>query len=291
VVSPGYGWLEETKKRKGFIMDTIEKLKESKDSIFKKTKEVPEIGLILGSGLGGMADSIQNPVRIPYSDIPHFVRSTVEGHRGELVLGKLFNKNVLIMQGRLHFYEGYTMQDVTYPVRLMSFMGIKTLVLTSAVGGINTNYKAGDIVFIKDHINLMGDNPLRGPHEEQFGERFPDMTGVYTVDVIKRAMEIAGTQGVTAHTGVYVAVRGPSYETPLEIEAFRKLGADVVGMSVVPEAIVAHQQGMKLLCAAYVSNMAAGVSPTILSHKEVMEMGNKVAGKLIKLLEEVVKKI
>lgn len=272
-------------------MSTVKKLQESKEFIFKKTKESPEIALVLGSGLGGLADSISNPVRIPYSDIPHFVRSTVEGHRGELVLGKLFNKNVFIMQGRLHFYEGYTMQDVTYPVRLMSFMGIKTLVLTSAVGGINTNYKAGDIVFIKDHINFMGDNPLRGPHENIFGQRFPDMSDVYTPEIIEQALMIAKSQNIVAHKGIYFAVRGPSYETPVEIEAFRKLGADVVGMSVVPEAIVAHQQGMKLLCAAYVSNLAAGLSKTPLSHEEVMEMGNKVAGKLIKLLEELVKKI
>ncbi|MDI6641426.1 MAG: purine-nucleoside phosphorylase [Elusimicrobiota bacterium] len=279
-------------------MTVIEKLKETKEFISQHVKiqlirgQPPEIGIVLGSGLGKVAESIPDATKIPYSDIPHFVKSTVEGHRGELVCGKLFGKNVIIMCGRLHFYEGYTMQEITYPIRVMTFLGIKTLILTSAVGAINKNYRPGDIVFVTDHINFMGDNPLRGLHEAQFGERFPDMTEVYDRNLIDLAVKIAKRQKLTAHRGVYIACRGPSYETPSEIKMARILGADVVGMSVVPEAIVAHQgRGVKLLCIAYVSNMAAGVSKKPLSHKEVIETGRAVSDKLISLLNELIEEI
>jgi len=272
-------------------MKISEKINDTKEFIFQKTKIRPEIAIVLGSGLGELADSVKEAVRIPYSEIPHFVKSTVEGHKGELVIGKLFDKNILIMQGRIHFYEGYSMQEITYPVRVMSGLGIKKLILTSAVGGINKKYKPGDIVLIKDHINFTGDNPLRGEHEPEFGERFPDMTYIYNREMILKTHKIAKSLGIRTHIGIYLSTRGPSYETPAEIKAFRKLGADVVGMSVVPEAIVAHQSKIELLCISYVSNMAAGILKKTLSHEEVIETGKQVSKKLISLLNQLIKEI
>lgn len=264
-------------------MKITEKILSSKEFIQRHIKIQPEIGIVLGSGLGDIANDVIDAIKISYSDIPHFVSSTVEGHKGEFVVGNLYGRNTAIMVGRLHFYEGYTMQEVTYPIRVMAKLGIKILILTSAVGGINRAYRAGEIVFITDHINFMGDNPLRGEHESEFGERFPDMSEIYNKDLIKKAVKSAKKSNIHFHTGIYIAVRGPSYETPQEIRAFRKLGADVVGMSVIPESLVAHQMGLKVLCIAFVSNLAAGVIKKKLSHKEVLETANIVSMKLKKI--------
>jgi purine-nucleoside phosphorylase len=268
-----------------------EKIHETKQFLLSKLPAAPELALVLGSGLGGIAEKVENPVRIGYSQIPNFMRSTVEGHKGELVAGRLFGKDAVIMQGRLHFYEGYTLGEVTFPIRLMSALGIKTLILTSAVGGINKKYRPGEMVLIKDHINCMKDNPLRGPHESGFGERFPDMAEIYTPEYRRILLEIARKKKITVREGVYIAVSGPSYETPAEIRAYRSIGADVVGMSVVPEAIVAKQSGLKVVCISYIANMGAGVNREALSHNDVLEMGSKAVVKMEELLREFFGKI
>lgn len=269
----------------------LEKVQEAKQFLSGKMPANPELALVLGTGLGGIANLVENPSRISYSQIPNFVKSTVAGHKGELVGGKLFGKDIIIMQGRMHYYEGYSLAEVTFPMRLMAALGVKAVILTSAVGGINRKYNAGDIVFIKDHINMMGDNPIRGPHEEGLGERFPDMANIYTKEYRKIMLDIAKKEKIAAYEGVYLAVSGPSYETPAEIKAYKKLGADVIGMSVAPEAIVCKQAGMRLLCTSYVANLAAGVNFGALSHAEVMEMGSKVALKMEILFTEFFKKI
>lgn len=254
---------------------------------------VPQIGIILGSGLGDVIDDIEEKIVIPYNNIPYMPKSTVSGHKGNFIFGKLEGKNVVVMQGRIHFYEGYKLQEVTFPIRIMKFLGIKILILTSAVGGIKGRLplKPMDIVLIKDHINNMGDNPLIGPHFDQFGARFPDMTEVYSKDLRDLAKKVAKRLNIKIYEGVYIASRGPSYETPAEIFAFKKLGADLAGMSVVPEAVVAKQSGIKVLGISYISNLAAGISKTFLTHQEVLENAKKVAKKFNMLLKGIVKEI
>lgn len=253
----------------------------------------PLYGLVLGSGLGNIAESVQQKIVIPYHEIPNMPKSTVSGHKGNFIFGLLEEKPVLVMQGRIHFYEGYTMQEVTFPVRVMKKLGIRYLILTSAVGGIpgKLPLKPADIVVVKDHINLTGDNPLRGEHYDEFGERFPDMTEVYSSRLRQIVLSVAKKLKIKVYEGVYLATRGPSYETPAEIQAFKLLGADVVGMSVVPEAIVAHQQKIEVLTLAYISNLAAGISKKSLSHAEVLEIATIVAGKLNKLIRGVLKNL
>lgn len=272
----------------------IEKINESVDFILQKIKPLkPTIGIVLGSGLGEVADNIKNKIVLPYSDVPNMPRSTVAGHKGNFIFGTLEEKQVMVMQGRIHFYEGYTMQEVTFPIRVMQKLGIKFLILTSAVGGIKGKLplKPADIVLVKDHINFLGDNPLRGVHFDEFGERFPDMSEVYDKNLREVAKKVATENKIKVYEGVYIACRGPSYETPAEIKAFKKLGADVVGMSVVPEAIVANQAKIKVLAIAYISNLAAGITKQALSHHEVLEIANVVANKITKLICGVVRKI
>lgn len=254
---------------------------------------IPLCGIVLGSGLGNIAESVQQKIVIPYHEIPNMPKSTVTGHKGNLVFGFLEEKPVLVMQGRIHFYEGYTMQEVTFPIRVIKKLGVKYLILTSAVGGIPERLplKPADIVVIKDHINLIGDNPLRGEHYNEFGERFPDMTEVYSSQLRKIVISVAKKLKIKVYEGVYLATRGPSYETPAEIQAFKLLGADVVGMSVVPEAIVAHQQKIEVLTLAYVSNLAAGIAKKSLSHTEVLEIATTVAGKLNKLIRGILRNL
>lgn len=251
----------------------------------------PEIGLILGSGLGILAEEIESPVTIPYTEIPNFPESTVVGHQGRLVVGRLAQKKVLAMQGRFHFYEGYTMEEITLPVRAMQLLGIKTLLVTNASGGINENFHVGDLMLIRDHINLMGTNPLIGTNFTEFGPRFPDMTYAYHRDLLCLAEETAERLGIPIQKGVYIAVTGPSYESPAEIKAFRRWGADVVGMSTVPEVIVANHMGIKVLGISCVTNMAAGVLPKPLDHNEVMETAERVKPKFINLVREIVKEV
>lgn len=274
--------------------DLLSKINQATEYIKQKIKNLnPQIAVVLGSGLGDIAEEVKNKIVLPYSEIPNMPKSTVSGHKGNFIFGYIENKPVLVMQGRIHFYEGYSLQEVTFPIRIMKKLGIKYLILTSAVGGIKRKLplKPSDIVLIKDHINFLGDNPLRGEHFEEFGERFPDMTEVYDKTLLEIAKNVAKKLKIKIYEGVYLAGRGPSYETPAEIKAFKKLGADVVGMSVVPEAIVANQAKIKILAIAYISNLAAGISKKPLSHIEVLEIANIVNKKISNLIKEIIKKI
>lgn len=248
----------------------------------------PRIALVLGSGLGGFADDFDEAVRIPYDEIPGFPRSTVEGHSGRLVAGKVDNVPVLAMQGRVHYYEGYSFEEVTFPVRTFKLLGTKTLVLTNAAGGINVQLQQGALMVISDHLNLMGDNPLRGPNDDRFGPRFPDMSAVYSPALQELVIEEAKAVGVEVRRGIYGGLSGPSYETPAEIHLLRNLGADAVGMSTVPEAIVARQMDLEVLGISCITNMAAGISDEPIDHAEVMATGDRVRGTFTQLLRRVV---
>jgi purine-nucleoside phosphorylase len=251
----------------------------------------PRIAIVLGSGLGGFADDFDDAVRIPYEQIPGFSRSTVEGHEGRLIVGKVDSVPVLAMQGRVHYYEGYALEEVTFPVRTFKLLGIKTLVLTNAAGGINVELTQGALMVISDHLNLMGDNPLRGPNDERFGPRFPDMSTVYSPALQELVVEEAKAIGVEVRRGVYGGLSGPSYETPAEIHLLRNLGADAVGMSTVPEAIVARHMDMEVLGISCITNMAAGISDEPIDHAEVMATGDRVRGTFTQLLRKVVSAI
>ena len=252
----------------------------------------PRVGMVLGSGLGDAVEGIEDPVFIPYSGIPHFPESTVEGHSGRIVAGHMGGSPVLLMQGRVHFYEGYTPWQVTFPMRVLGAMGIGAVVLTNAAGAISPDYRLGELVLITDHINMMGWNPLVGPNEPRFavrpgaGLRFFDMTEPYSPWIRGLARDIASTEGFDLSEGVYVAVSGPSFETPAKIRAYRALGATLVGMSTVPETIVARHMGMEVLAISCVTNQAAGLSPTPLSHDEVFKTGQLVRSRLRRLLQQ-----
>lgn len=269
-------------------MKMLSSVVQAHDYIQAKIKSKPSIGLILGSGLGVLADEIENQIVIPYKDIPYFPESTVEGHKGQLVIGELKGKQVIAMQGRFHFYEGYSMSQVVFPVRVMKKLGIKTLIVTNAAGGINKNFKPGDLMIITDHINNMGTNPLIGPNIDEFGVRFPDMSKAYDPNYIECAKSCAKDLDMTVHTGVYVGNTGPSYETPSEINMLRVLGGDAVGMSTVPEVIVAHHSNLRVLGISCISNMAAGVLDQALSHEEVMDTTNQVQADFLKLLKHII---
>lgn len=243
----------------------------------------PEIGIVLGSGLGELADRFYE-YSIPYSQIPGFAASSVEGHKGCLVFACIENKQVVMMQGRNHYYEGFSMEQITYPIKVMKKLGVKTLILTNAAGAVNKTFRPGDFMAITDHINFMGENPLRGKNDPQFGVRFPDMTQVYDRELIKILDKNARELNINLKHGVYLASSGPSYETPAEIKMARTIGADAAGMSTVPEAIVANYCGMKVVGLSCISNYAAGISDLKLSHAEVIETTKAVKGKFIKLI-------
>lgn len=251
----------------------------------------PRLAIILGSGLGGVAEAISDPVDIPYTEIPHFVSSTVEGHDGKLLIGTCGGVEIAAMKGRFHFYEGYSMEEVTLPVRVFSVMGIRSLIITNAAGGGSSHLTPGTLMVIKDHINLMGDNPLRGPNDERFGTRFPDMTSIYTPAYIDAAHEVARDGGMTLANGVYVGLRGPSYETPAEVRMMAKLGGDALGMSTVPEAIVARHCGMRVLAISCITNSAAGLSRAEIKHQEVMEVGERAGRKLSALIIQLIPRL
>ena len=257
----------------------------------------PRIGIVLGSGLGAVADAVVDPIQLPYAEIPHFPRSTVEGHSGRLVAGHLGGVSVLAMQGRVHFYEGYTAQQVTFPLRVLGALGLRAVVLTNAAGGIAEGYHIGQLVALGDHINLMGFNPLVGANEPRFavkegaGLRFFDMTEAYSKTLRGLAQQAAEEEGFKLAEGVYLAVSGPSFETPAEIRAFRSMGATLVGMSTVPETIVARHMGIEVLGISCVTNLAAGLGATPLSHEEVFEAGRQVEHRLARLFERLVPRI
>ncbi|WP_246942371.1 purine-nucleoside phosphorylase [Bacillus pinisoli] len=266
-------------------------IEKSAQYIKEKMQATPKIGLILGSGLGVLADEISNPVQIPYHEIPEFPVSTVEGHAGQLVIGELEGVQVVAMQGRFHFYEGYSLNKVTFPVRVMKEIGVEMVIVTNAAGGVNTAFKPGDLMLITDHINNMSQNPLIGKNDPAFGVRFPDMSNAYCPKLQELAKTVAGRIGVDLQQGVYLGNTGPSYETPAEIRMIRKLGGDAVGMSTVPEVIVARHSGLRVLGISCISNMAAGILDQPLTHDEVMETTAMAKASFLSLVKEVVKEM
>ncbi len=263
-------------------------IEKAADVLRQRMPAPPAIGLILGSGLGVLAEEIEEAVRIPYEEIPGFPVSTVEGHAGRLVYGRLEGATVVAMQGRFHYYEGYSLREVTFPVRVMKALGVRQLIVTNAAGGVNEQFRPGDLMIISDHINLLGTNPLIGPNDPELGPRFPDMTEAYSRRLRQLAKETAARLGVRVHEGVYVANTGPSYETPAEIRMIRTLGGDAVGMSTVPEVIVARHGGMEVLGISCISNMAAGMSDAPLHHDEVVETAERVKTDFLRFVKAIV---
>ncbi|EIT87271.1 purine nucleoside phosphorylase [Fictibacillus macauensis ZFHKF-1] len=251
----------------------------------------PEIGLILGSGLGELADEIEQAVHIDYSDIPHFPVSTVEGHAGKLVIGSLNGKTVLAMQGRFHFYEGYSMQEVTFPVRVMKGLGVKLLLVTNACGGMNPSFAAGDLMIIEDHLNMTGANPLIGPNDAELGPRFPDMSTAYTPELVTFTKETAARLGVNVQQGVYAGITGPTYMTKAELRMLRTVGGDAIGMSTVPEVIVASHMSMKVIGISCITDMAVADELEPLTHEQVVAVANRTKPKFIQLVKELVKDV
>ena len=269
----------------------FDKIVESTEYIKSKINEVPQIGLILGSGLGVLGDEIENPVKISYDEIPNFPVSTVEGHKGQLVIGQLEGKNVIAMQGRFHYYEGYTMKDITFPVRVMKELGVETIFVTNAAGGSNKSFKPGDLMIITDHINLGGYNPLIGKNDDRLGVRFPDMSTAYNREYIDIAKKCAKELDINIKEGVYAFFTGPVYETPAEVRMASILGADAVGMSTVPEVIVASHSNLKVIGISCITNMAAGILDQPLNHEEVIETTQKVKSEFLNLVKSIVSEI
>lgn len=272
-------------------MDLLTKIKASADFILSKSKYKPEIGLILGSGLGSLADSIENPEFYNYSDIPNFPTSTVEGHAGRLVIGTLGGKQVVAMQGRFHYYEGYSLEKVTFPVRVMKLLGVSKLVVTNAAGAVNKDFTPGDLMLITDHINFSGSNPLFGHNLDEFGPRFPDMSEAYNLELRNKVLNAGNDLGIELKQGVYVMFSGPTYETPAEVRFARVMGGDAVGMSTVPEVIVANHSGIKTVGISCLTNMAAGILEQPLNHEEVIETSARVKNDFIKLMNRVIEVI
>lgn len=263
---------------------TIGMIREAADFIRSKTKVTPKTGLILGSGLGVLADHIEEAVSIAYKDVPYFPQSTVEGHAGELLIGNLNGSPVILMKGRFHMYEGYGPELTAFPVRVMNELGVKNLLVTNAAGGVNTSYEPGDLMLISDHLNLTGTNPLIGQNDNELGPRFPDMSQAYSRKLRELARSKAQQAGVSLQEGVYAGLLGPSYETPAEIRMLRTLGADAVGMSTVSEVIVARHAGLEVLGISCISNMASGILDQPLSHEEVIETTDRVREKFLNLV-------
>ena len=269
-------------------MSLYERIMEAVHFIKKNDPRVPQVGVVLGSGLGEFADSVAEPSPVAYADIPHFKSVSVAGHAGRLVMGRIGPVSVAVLQGRIHYYEGHDIGDVVFPVRVLAALGIRSLLLTNAAGGINPEWRPGDLMVIRDHINLMGINPLRGANDERLGPRFPDMSAVYDPsfqDIIAAAL---GEIGRPARRGVYLALSGPSYETPAEIRMLAALGADAVGMSTVPEAISARHMGLRVAGISCITNLAAGISAQPLSHQKVTETAERVKNDFIRLLNRVI---
>lgn len=273
------------------VRQYVERVKKAVDYIRGKISETPEVCIVLGSGLHGIADSVENPARIPYREIPEFPVSTAPGHKGELIFGKLNGKNVMLMNGRFHYYEGYHMKDVTFGVRVAQLLGVKYLFLTNAAGGLNPDYEVGRPMIIKDHINMMGDNPLIGPNIEEWGPRFPDMSNAYDKQLRELAKTVAKELGIDVYEGVYVAVAGPNFETPAELRMLRWMGADAVGMSTVPEVIAAAHAGIKVLAISAITDRAVPDDLKPLTAEEVLEVANRTGQLIAKILAEVVKRI
>lgn len=272
-------------------MKDMKMYQKAASAILAKTKINPKIGLILGSGLGVLADEMEDAVRIPFESIPYFMKPTAEGHQGELVVGKLQGVEVVILNGRYHYYEGYTQQQVTFPVRVMKLLGVETLILTNACGAVNRNFKPGELMVIKDHINLTANNPLIGSNVDFFGPRFPDASEIYTKSLRDVAKKVAEKNNIKLNEGVYTWWTGPSYETPAEIKMISVLGGDAVGMSTVPEALVASHAGMNVLGISCLTNMASGILPQKLSHQEVLDVAKAVRASFSQLIKDILSDI
>lgn len=268
----------------------LEAINETTSFIKEQITIQPETAIILGTGLGKIADQVEAEKVIPYEDIPNFPVSTVKGHDGKLIIGQYAGKEVIVLNGRFHFYEGYSMQEVTFPIRVLKFLGIKNIFISNAAGGMNPDFEIGDVMFINDHINLMP-NPLIGFHHPSFGDRFPDMSAVYNQDLIREAMQAATSQKLRAHKGCYVGVTGPTLETPKEYEYFRIIGGDAVGMSTVPEAIVAHQMGLNIFAVSVITDLGIPGKIEKISHETVLQAAEKVAPRLVNVITEVISRL
>jgi purine-nucleoside phosphorylase len=271
-------------------MDYFDRVEEAAALIRRRTA-IPEVAVVLGSGLGEFANTLHDARSIPYAELPHWPVSKVIGHEGRLVVGTLSGRRVAVLSGRVHYYEGHDLRTVTFATRVIGRLGVRSLILTNAAGGINVVLTPGTLMIMDDHINLLGGNPLVGPDDDRFGLRFPDMSEVYSKRLRGLAGEVASAQGLAIGRGIYVAVHGPSYETPAEIRFLRTIGADAVGMSTVPEAIVARQMGLEVLGLSCITNAAAGVLPQPLNHNEVMEVARRVRGAFARLLEGIIARI
>ena len=271
-------------------MTMLQQIREACAYIRSCTASNPKTAIVLGTGLNGLADHIQVSCKIPYAAIPHFPVSTVQGHAGNLIFGTLGQTELMVMQGRFHYYEGYGMQQVTFPIRVMRAMGVETLILSNAAGGMNPDFQVGDLMLISDHINFFPEHPLRGKNEETLGPRFPNMSEVYDRELLEIAACAAKKHGLRCHKGVYIGVQGPSLETPAEYRMYRLLGADCVGMSTVPEAIVAHHGGMKCLGISVVTNVFRPDAVNTDSHEEILEAGRKSEERLISMVKEIISK-
>ena len=268
-----------------------ERVEEAAGAVRARCGALPETAVVLGSGLGDFADTLLDAIATPYGELPHWPASNVVGHAGRLVIGNVAGKRLAALSGRVHFYEGHDLSTVAFATRVMGRLGVKRIILTNAAGGINTGFAQGALMIIDDHINMLGSNPLVGPNDDRFGARFPDMSAVYSSRLRRIADEAAHARKIPVSHGVYVAVHGPSYETPAEIRAFRTLGADAVGMSTVPEAIAARHMGLEVLGISCITNMAAGVLPQPINHEEVLETTRRVRGSFVSLLEGIIERL
>jgi purine-nucleoside phosphorylase len=269
-------------------MSLYDKIQATAAYISARVKNKPQVAIILGSGLGGLIHTVQQETEVDYNDIPGFPQATVAGHEGKLVFGKLGGKDVAMLAGRFHYYEGYNMEQITFPVRVMKALGVETLIVSNAAGGMNTSFKVGDLMIIRDHINLFPEHPLRGPNDERLGTRFPDMSHPYDQQLIDKALDIASKQELTVHTGVYAGLTGPTFETKAEYKWLHIIGADAVGMSTVPEVIVAVHGGMRVFATSIITDMGIGDHLEPVSHEEVLAAANEAAPKLAQLVTSLI---
>ena len=271
--------------------DYVERVNKAAEYIRDKISDIPKIAIVLGSGLGGIAESVEDPITIPYKDIPGFPVSTAPGHKGELVFGKLHDKFVVLMNGRFHYYEGYSMKEVTFPIRVFQLLGVEVLIVTNAAGGTNKDFEVGVPMIITDHINLMGDNPLLGPNVDEWGPRFPDMSEAYDKDLVKLAKAVAKELGIKVYEGVYVGLAGPNFETAAEYRMVRKIGGDAVGMSTVPEVIVANHGGLKVLGFSAITDIGDPDNLKPLTAEEVLENADRAGKAMARIISEVVRRL
>ena len=269
----------------------LKKIQETVDFIKSKNITTPEIGIILGTGLGGLTKEINSSISIPYNEIPNFPVSTVKGHHGQLIFGTLSGKPVVAMKGRFHYYEGYSLQKVTFPIRIMKYLGVRLLILSNASGGLNPAFEKGDMMFVEDHINLMNSNPLIGPNHDGMGPRFPDMSEPYDKSLLKKASEIASGLGISHRTGVYAGVTGPTFETPAEYRYIRYIGADAVGMSTVPETIIANHMGLRVFAISVISDLGVNGKIEEITHEMVIDVASHVEPELTRIIKALLPEI